>query len=308
MTAGRRYLLISPCRDEAALMRRTLDSVARQSVLPTRWIVVDDGSTDETPAILAEYAARLPWLTVLRLPDRGRRNVGPGVIEAFDAGYRSVDVGQFDFVCKLDLDLELPPRYFETLMQQMEAEPRLGTASGKPYVPSADGTLRREPGGDEISVGMTKFYRVECFRQIGGFVRAVMWDGIDCHRCRMLGWIARSSDEPELRFLHLRPMGSSQHGLWTGRWRHGAGQWFMGSSLPYMTASALYRATQPPLLWGGFAMWLGYVASALSGKPRYEDLEFRGFLRRFQRDALLLGKRRALARLERRRSLPIEAA
>jgi glycosyltransferase involved in cell wall biosynthesis len=308
MAAGRRYLLVSPCRDEAALMRRTLDSVARQSVLPALWIVVDDGSTDETQAILAEYGRRLPWLTVLRLPDRGRRSVGPGVIEAFDAGYRSVDASQFDFVCKLDLDLELPPRSFETLMLPMEAEPRLGTASGKPYVPAADGTLRREPGGDEISVGMTKFYRVECFRQIGGFVRAVMWDGIDCHRCRMLGWMARSSDEPELRFLHLRPMGSSQQGLWTGRWRHGAGQWFMGSSPLYVTASALYRCTQPPLVWGGLALWLGYVSSALRGRPRYDDLEFRAFLRRFQRDALWLGKRRALERLERRRAVPVEAA
>jgi glycosyltransferase involved in cell wall biosynthesis len=280
-------------------MRRTLEGVARQSVPPALWVIVDDGSTDETPAILAEHAARLPYLRVLRREDRGRRSVGPGVIEAFDAGYHSVDAAGFDYLCKLDLDLELPPRYFEELMRRMEAEPRLGTCSGKPYVRGADGALRREPGGDEISAGMTKFYRTECFAQIGGFVRAVMWDGIDCHRCRMLGWSARSEDASELRFVHLRPMGSSEKGLWTGRWRHGAGQWFMGTGFAYMTASALFRATQPPLLWGGLAMWLGYVSSALRRRPRYPDLEFRAFLRRFQRDALLLGKRRALARLER---------
>jgi glycosyltransferase involved in cell wall biosynthesis len=302
LTEGRRYALVSPCRDEAAFMRRTLDSVARQSVTPAAWVVVDDGSTDETPAILAEYARRLPWLRVVRRPDRGRRNVGPGVIEAFEAGCRELDLSAFDYLCKLDLDLELPERYFEALMLRMEAEPRLGTVSGKPCVRAADGTLTLEPGSDEISAGMTKFYRVECFQQIGGFVRAVMWDGIDCHRCRMLGWAARSCDGPDLRFVHLRAMGSSQHGLWTGRWRHGAGQWFMGTGPLYMTASALYRCTKPPLLWGGLAMWLGYVASALKRRPRYPDLEFRAFLRRFQRDALWLGKKRALARIERQPS------
>jgi hypothetical protein len=100
---------------------------------------------------------------------------------------------------------------------------------------------------------MSKFYRTACFEEIGGFVPQVMWDGIDCHRCRMLGWTARSFDDPELRFLHLRAMGSSQDGLWVGRRRHGAGggSWARGSC---MTASALFRATRPPLLEGGLAM------------------------------------------------------
>ena len=79
----RRYVLISPCRNEAEYMRRTLDSVAAQTVPPASWVVVDDGSTDATSAILAEYAAKLPYLRVVRRPDRGRRSVGPGVVEAF---------------------------------------------------------------------------------------------------------------------------------------------------------------------------------------------------------------------------------
>jgi glycosyltransferase involved in cell wall biosynthesis len=299
---SRKYLLISPCRDEASFMRQTLESVSRQSEPPALWVVVDDGSTDATPAILAEYAERLPYLRVVRREDRGRRSVGPGVIEAFEAGYRSVDAHGFDYVCKLDLDLELPPGYFAGLMSRMEADPRLGTCSGKPYAPGPDGRLRSEGCGDELSVGMAKFYRTECFEAIGGFVRAVMWDGIDCHRCRMLGWTAASWDAPELRFVHLRPMGSSQDGLWTGRWRHGAGQWFMGTALPYMTASAIYRLAYPPRIRGGVAMWLGFVSGMLARKPRYADAEFRRFLRRYQRECLLLGKRRATERLETRQA------
>jgi biofilm PGA synthesis N-glycosyltransferase PgaC len=144
---------------------------------------------------------------------------------------------------------------------------------------------------------MTKFYRVTCFEEIGGFVHQVMWDGIDGHRCRMLGWVAASYDEPELRFIHLRPMGSSHKGLVTGRLRHGFGQYFMGTSLIYMTASALFRMTRPPLLIGGMAMWWGYIRSMLEQTPRYGDDEFRRFLRRYQWRCLFLGKAEATRRL-----------
>jgi glycosyltransferase involved in cell wall biosynthesis len=294
---GRRYLLVSPCRDEARFMRRTLDSVAAQSLPPARWVIVDDGSTDETPAILAEFARTRPWVSVVRRADRGRRHVGPGVIEAFYAGLATEDLSRFDYVCKLDLDLDLPPRYFETLVARMEAEPRLGTTSGKPwFVRERDGALVPEVCGDEISVGMTKFYRRECFEEIGGFVREVMWDGIDCHRCRQRGWIAESVDEPGLRFLHLRPMGSSQKGIWTGRVRSGFGQYFMGTSPLYLLASAAFRLFSHPVLYGSAAMVWGYVSSAARGLPRYDDPEFRRFLRRYQRDCLWLGKREATRR------------
>jgi len=295
-----RYLLITPCRDEAAYARQCLDSVLAQTVPPALWVIVDDGSSDETPGILAKYAARVDWIRVVRREDRGRRAVGPGVIDAFYAGLETVDLDQFDFLCKFDLDLAIPPGYFATLLSWMAAEPALGTCSGKPYFWSPDHSrLISEACGDEMSVGMTKFYRRECFQEIGGFVRQVMWDGIDCHRCRMLGWMAYSRDDPETRFIHLRPMGSSQQSLWTGRMRHGFGQYFMGTGLAYMTASALYRMTRPPLVVGGLGMWWGYVRSLWSGAPRYDDLVFRRFLRRYQWSCLFLGKRRSTERLHR---------
>lgn len=290
------YLLISPCRNEEDYMRRTLDSVAAQSVQPALWVIVDDGSTDRTPEILAEYAARHPWIRVVRRADRGHRAVGPGVIDAFYAGYDSVPVSDYEFLCKLDLDLDLPPRYFEILMQRMRADPDMATCSGKSYIRNEAGQLVSENHGDETSLGMTKFYRTTQFQAMGGFVRQVMWDGIDCHRCRMMGWKACSWDEPELRFEHLRLMGSSQQGVLTGRMRHGFGQYFMGTGFCYMLASAVSRLADKPAVIGSGAMLWGWVRSALKGLPRYDDLAFRRFLRTYQWEALLLGKRRAVAR------------
>ena len=187
-------------------------------------------------------------------------------------------------------------------MDRMEAEPRIGTCSGKPWFRDTAGKMVSEMCGDENSVGMIKFYRTACFKQIGGFVRELMWDGIDCHRCRMLGWIARSWDDPELRFMHLRPMGSSENGIVTGRLRSGRGQYFMGTGFTYLTASALYRAMRPPLVIGGLAMWWGYISSFIRRAPRYEEPEFRRFLRSYQWDCLLRGKSAATRRLDERQA------
>lgn len=294
-----RYVLISPCRDEARYMRHTLDTVVAQSIRPTRWIIVDDGSTDQTPEILAEYAARHDWIEVVTLTNRGRRLVGPGVIDAFYAGYQSIDVDDYDFLCKLDLDLKLPPRYFEILMARMAADPRIATCSGKAYS-DVDGRLVYERHGDETSLGMTKFYRVSSFKAIGGFVREVMWDGIDCHCCRMKGWIACSWDEPDLRFIHLRPEGSSQLNIFAGRVRAGHGQYFMGTGLVYMIAVAINRIHQKPYVLGSLAMLWGWLSSAIRRRPRYGDASYRRFVRRYQRRALLIGKARAVAEIYRK--------
>src|SRR5215472_13908151 len=124
---SRHYLLISPCRDEAEYLRRTLDSVAAQSVPPALWLIVDDGSTDGSAAILDAYSRRLSYLRVMRRTDRGCRQVGPGVIEAFYAGLEKVQLKDFDYLCKLDMDLDLPVRYFDLLMERMEGDQRIGT-------------------------------------------------------------------------------------------------------------------------------------------------------------------------------------
>lgn len=288
-------------------MRHTLDSVVGQSVRPGLWVIVDDGSTDDTPAILAEYEELHDWIRVVRRADRGHRKVGGGVVDTFNEGWQVAREENFEFLCKLDMDLILPPQYFEQLMAEMDKVPRLGTFSGKSYQAGPrnlhfdlSGELISEGMGDETSIGASKFYRRQCFEEIGGFVSEVMWDGIDCHRCRMLGWIARSSDDPRLRFIHLRPMGSSDRNILIGRQRHGAGQWFLGTHPLYFLATVAYRLRFTPVMVGGLAMLWGWLKAAWAKKPRYGDPEFRRFLHRYQLAILLKGKKRATAELDAR--------
>jgi len=297
------YVIISPCRNEESFMRKTLDSVVGQTILPALWVIVDDGSSDLTPEILAEYAAKYSFIQLVSRENRGHRSVGPGVIEAFYEGLDTIDLKQFGFICKLDLDLIMPPRYFETLIARMNGNPRLGNCSGKPYyIDKVTGEFVSEGCGDENAIGASKFYRRECFEEIGGFVRQVMWDGIDGHRCRQLGWLAMSWDEPDIRFTHLRPMGSSQQNIITGRIRHGFGQYFMGTGLVYMLVSGFYRMTRPPVFFGGLAMLWGYLKSWLTRVPRFEDAELSAFIRKYQWACLLKGKVKATAELNDKQS------
>lgn len=292
------YLVVSPCRDEAAFMQRTLNSVVNQTARPALWVIVDDGSSDDSVEIIQSYMDKHDWIRLVQIPNRGQRAVGPGVIQAFYSGLETVsDLERFEIIVKLDLDLDLPPRYFEILLGRMQADPRIGTCSGKPYI-RRGGELVSERRSDDMSVGMTKLWRRACFEDIGGVVREVMWDAIDCHKARQMGWKAVSWGEPDLRFEHLRPMGSSQTSIYTGKRRHGFGQYFMGTDPLYFIATAVFRAVEPPYVLGSLSMLMGYFGAMLRGEKRLDDPELCAFIRRYQRRTLVVGRAAAMAETE----------
>lgn len=293
-TPSRRYVLITPCRNEESHVEATIRTIVGQSVPPTRWIIVDDGSTDRTPQILADAAAEHAFIKVVTRTNRGARSVGPGVIAAFYAGLERLDVEEFDYIGKVDADLEFPAEYFERVMREMEADPKLGNMSGKVYLRLDDGRLVPERMGDENAIGAAKFYRKACFEQVGGFVQHVGWDGIDGHMCRLMGWIARSEDREDLRIIHRRLMGSSQNSVWEGRKRWGRLKYYMGSAPWYMSAIFAYRLAERPYVVGSVAILLGYLEELARQGPRYEYPGFRDALRRFEWLSLTRGKRAAI--------------
>jgi len=279
-----RVLIVSPCRDEARTLPHTIAAMCAQTRPPDRWVVVDDGSTDATPQILAEAAARIPWLSIVTRTDRGFRKLGGGVIDAFYEGVAHAG-GVWDFVAKMDVDLEFGPRYIARLLEEFARDPKLAAASGKVYRREGE-RLVHEFMIDEMVAGQFKFYRRAVLEEIGGFVRGLMWDGIDFHRARMAGYRTASIDDPELRILHLRLMGSSDRSVYRGRLRWGEGQYFMGSWFPYVAASGAFRMSEKPYVIGGLLIPIGYLLAALRGLPRYEDAPFRAGLRAWQRARL----------------------
>jgi glycosyltransferase involved in cell wall biosynthesis len=291
------YVLISPCKDEARYVERTLASIDRQTIRPTQWVIVDDGSVDDGMAIVERWRARMPFIKVVRR-DSGARQVGGGVVRAFYDGLAAVDV-HYDFLCKFDVDLEMPPRYFEVMLERMAADPRLGTCSGKTfYRHPKTGASIVEVHGDEQSTGPCKFYRRECFEAIGGFEFDVGWDAYDCHKARWMGWRAQSWDDPEIRFEHLRLMGSSQKSIYHGRVRHGRGAYLLGSHPLFFCLAAARRAvTQRPYVTGAMALAYGYFQAAATRAKRHGDADIIRFVQRFQLRALIEGKRAAAERV-----------
>ncbi len=292
-----RILVVTPSHNEEAYLPRTIASMEAQVVKPALWILVDDGSSDATGRIADMAASRNPgWIRSLHRPPRTDRSVGPGVVDAFYAGLEQVNLEDFDYLCKLDGDLEFSPRLFEKLLEKGRENPRLGTWSGKIWEKDLSGKVRLYRTNPQFSVGCCKFYRTQVFLEIGGFVRQVMWDGIDCHKCRMLGWEARSFHDEDLRLLHLRPMGSSKGNIFLGRRRWGRGQYFMGTHPLYLLGIVFYRLWEPPYILGGLNILFGYLHAWITGAEQYDDKEFRRFLRRWQMErlglAFLAGGRR----------------
>lgn len=264
-----RYVVVTPARDEEETLPHTIESMRHQRVLPVRWIIVDDGSTDGTLEIARQAERELDWLEVLSRGDRGHRALGGGVVETFDEGLARLADVEWDFVVKLDADLSFAPDYFERLLRRFDENPRLGMASGKTFL-MEDGQKKIEWCHDEHVRGPAKMYRAECFEAIDGLVAVRGWDMIDETRAQMLGWETRSFIDIEL--IHHRPIDARQSHVLASRYRMGELYHFLGYHPLYHLARSVRSALQDfPILVGGVALLFGYVSAALRQRERFDE-------------------------------------
>lgn len=286
-----KYIIISPVRDEEKYLPNTIESIVNQTIKPSEYILVNDGSRDRTEEIINEASHSYPWIRCVNRSDRGQRKVGQGVIEAFYDGYKNIQEKEYDYICKMDGDLTLGPLYFETLFDKFEKDPRLGSASGKLFLKLSDNRLVEERITDESVLGGMLCLRKKCFENIGGFTREVMWDGISFHRARMAGWRTRSFKDNELMIYDHRLMGSSEKSIIHGRIRWGWGQYFMGTHPLYILAVGLYRMLERPFVIGGILILAGYLKGWINKAPRYDFPGFRESLHGWQLERLKIGHR-----------------
>src|SRR5579872_5556007 len=201
------YVLITPIRNEEAFIEKTIESVIQQTVLPMKWVIVDDGSTDGTPAIVARYLSRHSWMEMIRMPERRDRHFA-GKVYAFNAGLERIKNLQFEVIGNLDGDISFGKDHFEFLLGKFREDPALGVG-GTAYTQEGwDSTLDSFEG--EASVhGACQFFRRQCFFEIGGYQpnRAGGIDWIAVTTARMKGWKTRNY--PDRRFQHHRAMGTA---------------------------------------------------------------------------------------------------
>jgi poly-beta-1,6-N-acetyl-D-glucosamine synthase len=277
-----RYIAITPARDEQDLLPHLIASMASQSWTADRWIIIDDGSADDTAAIADEAAAQYPWIEVFHLPrERSRKPGGEGVT----AQFMPIEIcKQYDFVMRLDADVSFDSDFAAALRDEFVLDPSLGIVSPTLYEPAADGTWQEVRQPEYHTRGPAKLYSIECFAAIGALDPDVGWDTLDEARAMVKGYRTRSFRHITAR--HHRPQGTASG--WKSRVAAGFAAYRVGYSPAFMIARAARHTVSEPVPFAGALMLAGYIKGYLRGEPRCAEPEVVAFIRRQQRRRLLL--------------------
>jgi poly-beta-1,6-N-acetyl-D-glucosamine synthase len=277
------YVIVTPVKDEAAHIGDMIKSVLAQTKLPDRWVIVDDGSTDQTSEIIASNTNGIGWITVLNTKAT-QRNLGSAEIIAFDKGLDTVRIDDFDYIVKLDGDVKLEANYFQELLSRMENNKSLGIVSGV-YSEIHDGNWVTIKMPFYHAAGASKVVRRECFIAISGFVAKKGWDTLDEIRAGLNGW--KTGHFEDMVFVHLKPEGVAMGKLST-HYFHGEIYCQTGGGVIFLLVKALHRMLfAKPLFLGGMALILGYLMPIITGKPRLVNLEEARFYRKMLNNRLI---------------------
>jgi glycosyltransferase involved in cell wall biosynthesis len=259
------YVIVTPVKDEEMFLERTIRSVLSQTVPPSRWVIVDDGSCDRTPDIVRVYADRVDWISAVRIERDRERRLGSAESRAFAVGYELIRKQPHSFVVKLDGDLLLPDDYFDQMLCRFRENGRLGIASGV-YLEKKNGEWREIAMPAYHATGAAKMVRTECFAAIGGFSTSPGWDTADEIKAWSKGW--ETMHFPELQIYHLKPEGSAQGASQTGR-LHGEVYYACGGGKLFFLLKVLQRLLiGKPFVLGGISLLYGYLHAAVTRRPK----------------------------------------
>jgi biofilm PGA synthesis N-glycosyltransferase PgaC len=271
------YALISPAHNEAKFIEKTIQSVISQRVLPKKWLIVENGSTDPTPEIVARYAKSHPWIELIQVEKPKKRNFSAKA-NAFNIGVSMLKDLECDVIGNLDADISFNEGFFEFLMQKMAEDPSIGVA-GTVFEEEGYNSARDSFEGQNHVAGQCQMFRRECLTQIGGYVGhthgGVDWMAVTT--ARMLGWKTRSYKEQS--FFHHRHMGTAERGRVASAFSYGEKDYYLGGHPLWQIFRCSYRTLKAPYVVGGAALLAGYVWAAARRMPRPVSKELMQFHR-----------------------------
>jgi glycosyltransferase involved in cell wall biosynthesis len=275
-----RYVLVTPARNEAQFIELTIKSVVAQTVRPVKWVIVSDGSTDGTDAIVSKYAAENPWIELVEMPERRERHFA-GKVYAFNAGYARLKNAEYEVIGSLDADISFDEDYFAFLLRKLAEESALGLV-GTPFQDDLNQVYDYRFVSIEHVSGACQLFRRECFEQIGGYV-PVKGGGVDhiaVISSRMKGWKTRTFTEKVS--LHHRSIGTAQRGALSARFRFGAQDYALGGAPLWEFFRTAYQMTKRPFILGGLMLGAGYLWAMVRRAKRPVSDELVAFRRREQ--------------------------
>ena len=256
------YVLITPARNEAAFIEQTIQAMVGQTAKPTKWVIVSDGSTDETDEIVSRYAGQYEWIELLQMPERQERHFA-GKVHAFNAGYARVKNLEYDVIGSLDADITFDEEYFDFLLSKFTGNQRLGVA-GTPFQEEGHQYDYRFTSIEHVS-GACQLFRRQCFDEVGGYV-PIKIGGIDLvavMTARMKGWQTRPF--PEKTCSHHRKLGTAKQNTLMVSFRGGKGDYMLGGHPVWEFFRCLYQMTRRPIVLAGMFRLAGFTL-AMTGR------------------------------------------
>lgn len=293
------YVLVSPARNESAFIEKTIQSMIKQTVLPARWVIVNDGSTDNTSDLVRPYLADHPWMTLVDLPVRKDRHFAAKV-NAFNVGRQRVEDINYQIIANLDADVSFGDDYFSFFLEAFRRDPTLGVA-GSVFKEEGYSSDRDSWEGENHVAGAAQIFRRECFEQIGGYKpnKAGGIDWMAVTTARMMGWKTRTFRETSL--FHYRRLGTAERGLLASSFSYGEKDYYLGGHPLWEAFRVAYRMTKRPYLLNGIALGSGYLWALITREPRPVSRELMKFHRHEQMQKLraILGSLITLKRYRR---------
>ena len=287
------YAIITPARNEAESLPRLAAALEQQTHPPAQWIIVENGSTDQTVEVAQAIAAEYRWARLLVLPSAGARERGAPIVRALHAGLAALD-RCCDVVVNVDADVTFEGDYFARLLAEFERNSTLGIASGSAWELVDESWQQRFVTGASVW-GAARAYRWACLQDVLPLEERHGWDGIDELKARSRGWETQTF--LDLPFLHHRAEGAEDGSSWA-HWRaNGETAYFMGYRAWYLMARTVHRMRRDR---AAIALLVGYVAAAVQGSDRLHDAGARAVLRRDQSLRYLLRRRGEALGLHRR--------
>ncbi len=279
------YVLITPARNEEEYIEKTIQSVISQTVLPEKWIIVSDGSTDRTDEIAGTYADKYSFIELVTASSDHKRNFGSKV-KAFNAGYAHLGQTHYSFIGNLDADVSFDPGYYESILKEFDRNPRLGLTGG---------IIQELINGEYVSqnisrnscAGAIQLFRRECFEKIGGYIE-LPYGGIDAAAeimVRMHGWEVETL--PAYKVLHHRRVATTSEHICRARFRQGIMFHLLGYHPFFQFMRCLNQVLQKPYIIGSICMFFGFWWSHVRRYPRTVPDDMIRFLRKEQMQRLV---------------------
>jgi glycosyltransferase involved in cell wall biosynthesis len=274
------YVVVTPARNEEALIEKTITSMIRQSVPPLKWVIVEDGSTDKTAEIISKYLGDYPWIEMVQMPQRRDRSFA-GKVQAFNAGYDRVKRLPYEIIGNVDADVSFDATYCELLLVKFREDEQLGVA-GTVFEEEGYSSAQQSFEGQNHVAGGCQLFRRGCFEEIGGFIpnKAGGVDWIAVTSARMMGWTTRAFREKA--FFHHRHLGTAERGVFASSFSYGEKDYYLGGHPLWELFRIAYRTTKRPYIIDGLGLALGYCWAFLTRTPRPVSRELMAFHRKEQ--------------------------